>query len=167
MAITTLSTTSSDAALDRDRRAVAFERPSGLERRHVADAMSAGLITCDAATSVRVVAGIMAEARIHCVVVEDLGDRDRPAWGLISDLDLVAATAPGAADRTAAEVAATEVIAVATDETLEHAAQLMAEHELTHLIAVDPVGGRPVGILSSLDIAAALAGPPAAWPHSP
>jgi CBS domain-containing protein len=43
-------------------------------------------------------------------------------------------------------------------ETLERAAQLMTEHGSAHLVVDDPETGRPVGVLSTLDIAAALTG---------
>jgi CBS domain-containing protein len=54
---------------------------------------------------------------------------------------------------TAGELAASDVVAVDPADTLEHAAQLMAEHDTAHLIVVSPVTGRPVGILSTLDVA--------------
>jgi CBS domain-containing protein len=43
------------------------------------------------------------------------------------------------------------------DDSLEHAAQLMAEHEVTHLVVIQPHTRHPVGILSALDLAGALA----------
>ena len=46
---------------------------------------------------------------------------------------------------------------IAPDETLERAAQLMAENAVAHLVVVDPDTGHPVGVLSTLDVAAALA----------
>lgn len=33
----------------------------------------------------------------------------------------------------------------------------MAEHQLTHLVVVQPESGHPVGVLSTLDIAGVLA----------
>jgi CBS domain-containing protein len=36
----------------------------------------------------------------------------------------------------------------------------MVEHEVSHLIVVEPRSARPVGVLSTLDIARALAGFP-------
>ena len=44
---------------------------------------------------------------------------------------------------------------IAPADTLQRATQLMVEHALTHLVVVE--GDRPVGIISTLDIAAALA----------
>ena len=41
-------------------------------------------------------------------------------------------------------------------DTLAHAAQLMSEHEITHLVVVDPKRKRPIGVVSTLDVARAL-----------
>jgi CBS domain-containing protein len=49
------------------------------------------------------------------------------------------------------------VVVVKPDDSIEHAAQLMAEHDTAHLIVASPETGRPVGVVSSLDIARALA----------
>ena len=46
---------------------------------------------------------------------------------------------------------------VTPTETLERAAQLMTEHATSHLVVVDVGLLRPVGVISTLDIAAALA----------
>ena len=42
-------------------------------------------------------------------------------------------------------------------DSLEHAAQLMAEHETSHVVIVSSSTGEPVGILSTLDVARAMA----------
>jgi CBS domain-containing protein len=54
-------------------------------------------------------------------------------------------------------VARTEVLTVRPEESLERAAQLMAEHDVTHLVVIQPHSGQPVGIVSALDVAGALA----------
>jgi CBS domain-containing protein len=48
-------------------------------------------------------------------------------------------------------------VIVAPSDTLEHAAQLMAEHQTAHVMVVDPVTGDPAGIVSTLDVARAAA----------
>jgi CBS domain-containing protein len=53
---------------------------------------------------------------------------------------------------------------VADSDELAHAAQLMVEHEVSHLIVVEPQSTRPVGVVSTLDIARALAGFPERHP---
>ena len=60
-------------------------------------------------------------------------------------------------DRSAGGTAVTPVLTIAADDTLLRAAQLMSEHDVTHLVVVDRGATRPVGILSTLDIARALA----------
>ena len=100
----------------------------------------------------------MADRSIHCIVVEnDTGD-DGPFWGIVSDLDLVAAaTVRDLDDQTAGGTAASPVVMVTPTETLERAAQLMTEHSTSHLVVVDIGLLRPVGLISTLDIAGALA----------
>jgi CBS domain-containing protein len=118
----------------------------------VRDAMHAGIVTCEPETSMRVVARLMAEHRVHAVAVADPSLRGRHQ-GVISDLEVAAAVATGT-ERTAAASAVTEPVTVSSDDRLDHAAQLMVEHELTHLIVLDPASGHPVGVLSTLDLAA-------------
>ena len=125
----------------------------------VADAMHTGVLTCPPGTPLRTAARMMATYGVHAIVVTDLdpeGESDERPWGIVSGLDLVRAAASGEDEPTAGGVASTEVVTVALDEPLGRAAQLMAEHELTHLVAVDATG-RPLGIVSTQDVAAALA----------
>ena len=51
----------------------------------------------------------------------------------------------------------TPALTIAAEDTLQHAAQLMSEHEVTHLVVVAGGSKQPVGVLSTLDIARALA----------
>lgn len=123
------------------------------ERAKVVDAMRLGVISCPPDASLREVARIMATYRIHCVVVTDMPEG--APLGVISDID-VAAGAQNP-DTPAAKLARTEVVSVSPEDSLERAAQLMAEHDLSHLVAVQPHSGHPVGILSALDLAGVLA----------
>jgi CBS domain-containing protein len=117
----------------------------------VSDVMTPGVINCPPETPLRTVARMMATYRVHAVVVFDGGD-----WSIVSDLDLVA-SASAADDLTAGAVSASPLVTVAPNETLERAAQLMAEHESAHLVVREPGADRPVGIVSTLDVARALA----------
>jgi CBS domain-containing protein len=76
---------------------------------------------------------------------------------LISDLDLAAAAAADRFGTVAGAVAASPVVSVGPDEPLLQAAKLKVEYGCAHLIVVDPESGRPVGVLSTLDIARSLA----------
>jgi CBS domain-containing protein len=42
---------------------------------------------------------------------------------------------------------------VRPDQSLHEAVRIMREHDLTHLLVVDPSSGRPSGVLSTLDVA--------------
>jgi CBS domain-containing protein len=129
-----------------------------LEHVRVADVMHAGVVTCATETPLRDVARMMAEHHIHCVAVTELDGASVPAWGIVSDLDLIATVAAGEVEgRTAGDAAASEVLAISDDDVLERAVQLMSEHQAAHLVVVGAATGRPVGVLSTLDVAGLLA----------
>ena len=129
-------------------------RAAGLPRVRVSDCMHAGILTCASETPLAEVAAIMTEHRVHAVAVTRTGG-GRPV-GVVSDLDVVTAAASGT-DPSALEAAATEPLTVSAGESIRRAAQLMAEHGVAHLLVLDPASGYPVGVLSTLDIAAAYA----------
>jgi CBS domain-containing protein len=130
-------------------------RASCLPPVRVSDCMHTGIVSCASDAPLAEVAGIMSKHRVHAVAVSDHQDR-RPV-GVVSDLDVVAAAVSGA-EPSALQAAATEPLAVSASESLHRAAQLMAEHGVTHLVVLDAAGGYPVGVLSTLDIAVAYAG---------
>jgi CBS domain-containing protein len=132
----------------------AFTAPR-FDEASVVDAMRVGVISCPPDTSLTDVARIMATYRIHCVVVNEM-EGAKPV-GVIADIDLAAAASSGARQRTAGELARTEPVSVAPDDSLERAGQLMAEHEVSHLVVIQPHSGHPVGVLSALDLAGVLA----------
>jgi CBS domain-containing protein len=133
---------------------------SALERTSVGEAMSRGVLTCPLETPLSAVAELMATHRVHSVVgFGDVTEDDTLLWGLISDFDLVAKAALGDLDGlTAGGTALTEVVSVSPEESLQRAAQLMAEHRVSHLVVADPGSDTPVGVISTLDIAAVLGG---------
>jgi CBS domain-containing protein len=131
-----------------------FRTPS-FEHALVSDAMHPGVVSCTRDTSLRTVARIMAERHIHSVVVGDLGGREGSDWGVVADVDLLGAAEGDLDALTAGEAAGTELPTVGPEETLRRAAQLMAEHGVSHLIVVD--AGRAVGIVSTLDVAGVIA----------
>jgi CBS domain-containing protein len=129
-----------------------------LDQLGVIDAMHPGVVTCPPETPIRDVAWMMSVYRIHAVVVYgELSDDTPELWGVVSDLDLVEAAAAGDVEsRTAAEIAATPVLTVEPTDTLRRAAQMMAEHEVSHLVVVERASSRPLGVLSTLDVARRL-----------
>ena len=129
---------------------------AGLEPR-VADAMHWGLVNCRSDASLKSVAALMNDERVHCVVVIDDPSDVRSLWGVISDLDLIAAASVRRlTEQEAGGTAMTPAVTVGPGEHLEHAAYLMTKHGVAHLVVVDPIEQRPVGVLSTLDLAAAL-----------
>jgi CBS domain-containing protein len=120
----------------------------------VRDCMHRGVLTCSAGDSLRDVAAIMANHRVHAVVITT-SNAERPV-GVVSDLDVLVAVATRA-DCTAGQASATETLTVPADEPLHSAAHLMNEHGVSHVVVLDAVGGFPVGVLSSLDVAAVYA----------
>jgi CBS domain-containing protein len=127
-------------------------------RASVEDAMHHGVVTCSRHDPLSLVAGLMAGHRIHAVVVADDDADDGAFWGVVSDLDLVAAASVRElSEQTAGATAATPALTITPGDSLHRAAQLMTEHGIAHLVVV-ALDGQPVGVISTLDVAAALAG---------
>lgn len=128
----------------------------GLEATSVRGAMHEGVLSCPADTPLSAVAELMASRGVHCIVVTE--SDDLAVWGVISDLDLVAAAGVRDLDaQSAGGSAATPALAIGPGESLQRAAQMMTEHAVAHLVVVDDESGSPVGVLSTLDVARALA----------
>ena len=124
-------------------------------QKTVGEVMHAGVITCRPEATLRTVAGILAAHRIHAVIVatEDEG----APYAVVTDRDVVFGHVRVKLDRVTASDAATEpTITVRVDAELRHAAELMAHYGTSHVIVTEAGGRRPVGILSSLDVAAAI-----------
>jgi CBS domain-containing protein len=136
--------------------------PSSLPAARVAEAMHHGIVTLPPHSSLQEAATEMAANQVHCVVVEGLArgaDRNEHlVWGILSDMDLMRAVAAGRMDVVAGELAATEILTVDPRETVERVATMMADHDVSHVIVVSHETGEPVGVISTLDIAGALAG---------
>jgi CBS domain-containing protein len=117
------------------------------------------IVTCTSSMPLAEVAERMATQRIHSVVVLEeygRGARLEGGWGIVSDLDLVAAVAAGRQGLTAGEVAQSPPATVDQGESLARAAELMSEHGSAHLMVVAAGRERPVGVISTLDIARCL-----------
>lgn len=130
-----------------------------LYRVSVGEAMHRGVLAVPLTAPLTQVAAEMAKHRVHCIVA--LGERDEGStgrvWGLVSDVELTRiACTEGLQGRTAGGSATTEIVTVTPADTVQHAAELMAEHGVPHVIVVDPLMDRPVGVLSTLDVAAVL-----------
>jgi CBS domain-containing protein len=119
----------------------------------VEQAMHRGYVGCALETPLRDVAALMAAHRVHSVVgFGDIADGDTRLWGLVSDIDVVSALAAGEDDATAGAVASTEVVTVHPNESVRRAAELMRDHEVSHLLVLNGVSDRPIGVISTLDV---------------
>jgi CBS domain-containing protein len=129
------------------------------ERATVGDVMRPGVMSCAPDAPLVAVAQTMATHHVHSVVVagieKDPAGTDHLIWGIVSDMDVVRASEAGIEGRSAADAARTEVVTVDPSTPLEEAARLMDEHGTAHLIVTSE--GQPAGVVSSLDIAGALA----------
>jgi CBS domain-containing protein len=122
--------------------------------------MSRGVISCRPETPLRVVARMMTTFGVHAIFVfEQAGEDDvEPRlWAVVSDLDLVAATPLDLDTLTARSTAVTPLVSVAADRPIAEAGALMATYGIAHLAVIDPTSGRPTGVISTLDIARAVA----------
>ena len=118
-----------------------------------------GLVSCRADASLEDVARLMSTQRVHCVVVVDGGPGGAGLWGVVSDLDLIAAASVRPlVEQDAGGSAMRPAVTIDPAKSLEEAARLMTRAGVAHLVVVDPVERRPVGVVSTLDLAGALAG---------
>ena len=134
-----------------------------LRQLRLIDTMHPGVISCPPDTPLRTVARMMATYRVHAIIVMAHGEElpDGSLWGVVSDVDLVRVAQEADLDaETAGSVAATPALMVASTEPLGRAAQLMVEHEVSHVVVVERHSLRPIGVVSTLDVAKALAGLP-------
>jgi CBS domain-containing protein len=134
--------------------------PVPYETATVGDAMSLGVISCPPETPLRIVARMMATFGVHAIFVfERVEDRDESPelWAVVSDLDLVAATQLDLDALTAGETAVTPLVSIRAQQSLGEAGSLMAQYGIAHLAVTDPAARRPIGVISTLDIARAIA----------
>ncbi|MBV8990133.1 MAG: CBS domain-containing protein [Solirubrobacterales bacterium] len=130
-----------------------------LEHATVADAMHPGILSCEPDATLTDVARMMASNHIHCLAVIGVSHREPECgiWGIISDLDLIRAGIRGGEDTSAGALAQQSIVSVTPTTSLRDAGELMVTHGANHLVVVEAESQRPVGILSTLDIAGVLA----------
>lgn len=136
------------------------ELPVAFETATVGDAMSHGVISCPPETPLRVVARMMATHGVHAIFVFEYEEEEGDGlhlWAVVSDLDLVAATRLDLDTLTAGATAVTPLVSVAADRSIGEAGALMAQYGIAHLAVTGPGSRRPIGVISTLDIARAIA----------
>ncbi len=130
------------------------------ENATVSDAMHPGIVSCELDATSTEIARMMATHHVHCVAALAAPTRspdESYVWGIVSDLDLIAAGVRDGAESTARDLAAQPIISVKPTMPLRHAVELMLENQTSHVVVTDPANKRPIGVLSSLDIAGVLA----------
>ena len=143
-----------------DPEDIGEKRPVPFETSTVGDAMSHGVISCPPETPLRVVARMMATYGVHAIFVfEHTNEPDEAPhlWAVVSDLDLVAATQLDLDTLTAGGTAVTPLVSVAADSSIGEAGSLMAQYGIAHLAVTEPASRHPIGVISTLDIARAVA----------
>ena len=126
------------------------------KRLTVGSVMHTGIIECEPQTPLEDVARLMAEEDTHSVAVHGLdpgvlGEEQR-RWGLVTDVDLMRALGAEGLKSEASRAATGEVVTIGLHESLERAAQLMSEHECSHLVVTATDTQLPIGVISSLDV---------------
>ena len=134
-----------------------YRRPSFDDAR-VRDAMPHGVLHCQPDTRLTDVARMMANYRVHAVVVTNTEpfDRepDRHLWGVVTD-EMVMRSGTLADNRTAGGVATRDVVTVHPDDSLRDAVRAMMARNASHAIVVE-AGGHPIGVVSTLDVAGVI-----------
>ena len=130
------------------------------EAAAVGDVMSRGVISCPPETPLRVVARMMATFGVHAIFVFEHTDEDdeAPSSGLSSPTSTWSRRRGSISTRTPpAGRRCTPLVTVAADRSIAEAGSLMAQYGIAHLAVTDPDFRRPIGVISTLDIARAVA----------
>jgi len=138
------------------------DRSQRADTTTVEGVMHRGVLSCRPETPIAEVARMMVANRVHAVVVDgirrDRGGMEHLVWGVVSDLDLVGRLdVADARALTAGDMSATPAVVVAPEDAVSEAARLMHDYDVHHLLVVDPGSRRPVGVVSTLDIAETIA----------
>ena len=129
-----------------------------LEHATAGDAMRPQVLTCTPDTPLITAAQRMAGEHIHALVVlrHDTGDAGGRAWAVLTDRDILQ-NAQDAETMTAGEAASEAILTAQPADRLTELAGRMVRHAVSHALVVDPRTDRPVGVVSTLDIAGIIA----------
>lgn len=131
-------------------------RTRSLANTFARDVMHSPIIACGPSTPVGHVAAAMADQRIHSIVVDGISHDpagDRLVWSVVSDRDLLRGAVTGDAHRVA-DLAGAPVLCVDAGDDLLVVAVALLENRVSHAVVTDDE--QPVGIVSTLDVIAAL-----------
>ncbi len=129
-----------------------------LQHATVSDAMHPGILACEPDASLPEVAQIMATHHVHCVAVVGVSHEEPQCgvWSVISDRDLVRAGIRDGGVPSARVIAQQPLVTVEPSLPLRDAGELMLANGVSHLVVIQPETQRPIGILSTADIAGVL-----------
>jgi CBS domain-containing protein len=130
-----------------------------LQHATVSDAMHPGILACEPDASLTEVAQLMATHHVHCIAVVGISHEEPQCgvWSVISDLDLVGAGIRDDEPWSARSIAQQPLVTVEPSMPVRDAGELMLAHGITHLVVIEPRSQRPIGILSTADVAGVLA----------
>ena len=131
-----------------------------LEKTTVQHVMHRGVVSCPLETPLRTVAQMMSAHGVHCVVgIGAAAEDDTTLWGVVSDRDVLAAAADGEVDNLdAGSCVETDLVTVAPEVSVREAARIMHLRGLSHLVVVRPGTDKPLGVVSTLDVARVAGG---------
>jgi CBS domain-containing protein len=133
------------------------ESTASLSCLTIGDVMRAEIISCRPEDTLGRVASTMVTHGIHATPLEPLTNT-HPL--IVTDLELVRAALQRPNDTRAGDLPSEPVPTIASNASVDAAVAKMAELYVRHLLAIDPTSGRTCGVISSLDIVAALGGYP-------
>ncbi len=128
--------------------------------RLVRELMHPGLLTCRPDATLGQVAVLLAQNRVHALVV---ADRDGRPIGIISDYDLMAGEWLSADSQslatmrklTAGELMSHPIDTVEADMPLSEAAHILIDKDVNRLLVTE--GAKPVGVISTSDFVSSFA----------
>lgn len=137
------------------------ELPPAVANATVGDAMRHGVLACRPDTPMRHVARMMVSNGIHAVLVQGAGaghSGGDGAWSVVSDLDVARAAGRSArGEEVAASDACGPALTAHPGEKLTDAARRLGDRNVRHLLVLDEETNEPLGVLSTLDVAAVWA----------
>lgn len=131
--------------------------PRDLAEARVRDLMRTDPICCSPRATVAEALALLARHGVHCMLVEPADVNSGTSWTLMSDLDLLGAVLARGGEEPVGHFTGAPVVHVQPDDSIASAARLMVELAARHLVVREPLGVRPVGILSTMDLAALAA----------
>lgn len=123
---------------------------------YIGQLMTEDLVTVNKSQTLTDAGAVMTEAGIKSVIVSDPGGRP---IGILTSTDFVKMAADGnpPAESSIGEYMTSDIVTATPDTPVDEAADLMVEHDISHLPVVRD-DGRLTGIVTTTDVAAYVSG---------